>query len=236
MYPYAECGIGAHQSPVAIDLTTNNPADLTVATSEDLASRLNIQYVSDSTPIFFNSGHAAQVNMPTNYTGKLFVGRDAYPLIQFHFHAPSEHTIQTNQGITQYAGELHFVHTRADGKMVVLGVFLDDTANVSNSAFQEILDNTPTTGGPPNTPTGIRLNPMALLPKDKTKIYTYAGSLTTPPCSEGVNWYVLSEPLKVSSAQITQLQGIYNNSNRYTQSINGRVVKVHQADLILDRR
>ena len=108
---------------------------------------MNIHYVSDSNPDFFNSGHAAQVNLPISYTGKLWVGRDAYPLIQFHFNAPSEHTVQTNQGVKQYGGELYFVHTRPDGKIVVLGVFLDDNDNKANSTFQEILDNMPATGG-----------------------------------------------------------------------------------------
>ncbi len=235
MYPYAECGIGSHQSPIAIDLTTNNPNDLTEVKAEKLSSPVSFQYITDSTPDFFNSGHAAQVNLPSNYSGQLVIGKDSYPLIQFHFHAPSEHTLQTNQGITQYAAELHYVHTRADGKMAVLGVFLDDTENVPNSTFQTILDNMPTVAGATNAPTGIQLNPTALLPKNKTTLYTYAGSLTTPPCSEGVNWYVLSEPLKVSTGQIAQLQTIYNNSNRSTQAINSRVVEIHTGDQKDDR-
>ena len=239
--PYAECGIGGHQSPIAINLhtstqTTNPGSGYTSdtnppATLAKVSSPLKFQYIEDTTLAIYNSGHAVQVNMPTTYTGNLLIGNDAYPLVQFHFHTPSEHTVITEQGATkQYAGELHFVHQRSDGKIVVLAVFLDDTGaetkEVSNT-LNQILPNVSTTAGITEKPAG-QLNPMALLPKGKTTVFTYAGSLTTPPCSEGVNWYVLSEPIQVSPNVISTLQSYYNNGNRVTQNTLGRVVETHK--------
>ncbi|MDD5412260.1 MAG: carbonic anhydrase family protein [Methylobacter sp.] len=213
MYPYAECTIGSHQSP--IDLSTN--------THERPSNRLKIKYEYDAAPDFFNSGHAAQVNLPSDYPGRLFIGKDAYPLIQFHFHAPSEHVI----GSKTFPAEIHFVHIREDGKMAVLGVLLDDQDDIENPDFQKILDNMPTAPATHNINSGVRLNPMSLLPEHKKHVFNYAGSLTTPPCSEGVNWYVLSEPVNVSKSQITQLESIYNENKRVPQNLNGRTVNIH---------
>jgi len=211
MYPYAECGIGSHQSPV----------DLSGEANSEKLNMLEIRYVKDM-PDFFNSGHAAQVNTSASYKGVLKIGSDIYPLTQFHFHAPSEHVI----GSQTFPAELHFVHVRADGRIAVLGVLLKEGA--ANPAIQTILNNVPATTTPPgpvhNTDSGVTLNPKALLPKDKSHFYTYAGSLTTPPCSEGVSWYVLAEPVEVSEAQIALLEGFYTDNNRLPQNLNGRTV------------
>jgi carbonic anhydrase len=211
MYPYAECGIGSHQSPV----------DLSGEANSEKLNMLEIQYVKD-TPDFFNSGHAVQVITSASYKGVLKIGNDIYPLTQFHFHAPSEHVI----GFKTFPAELHFVHVRPDGRIAVLGVLLKEGA--ANPAIQTILDNVPATTTPPepahNTNSGVALNPKRLLPEHKSHFYTYAGSLTTPPCSEGVSWYVLAEPVEASTAQIAQLEGFYKDNNRWPQNLNGRTV------------
>lgn len=206
-YPYAECNIGQHQSPV----------DLGTMTSETSLNSLQTKYVADK-PDFFNSGHAVQVNVSSNYKGQLKIGSDAYPLIQYHFHAPSEHVI----GSKTYPAELHFVHIRPDGKMAVLGVLLEE--GKANSTIQTILDNVSKVGSEHKKDTGLTINPTSLLPKTLSKFYTYAGSLTTPPCSEGVNWYVLATPITVSTTQLTQLEDLYNDNARKAQNLNGRVV------------
>jgi carbonic anhydrase len=248
-YPYSECGTGGHQSPVAINLstspitvnpTTNSPDLNPIAVTEKVSSPLDFHYPPDVNLSIYNSGHAVQVNMPLTYIGHLSVGQDDYPLIQFHFHVPSEHSKITSQGQQTYAGELHFVHQRADGKIVVLGVFLDDTG-AETTEVEKALDtilgngsnlpnNVPTIPAgqktATNTPAG-QLNPLALLPKGKANVFTYAGSLTTPPCSEGVNWYVLAEPIQVSSEHLITLTTLYPNGNRFTQNSNSRVIGVH---------
>ncbi|TAN46628.1 MAG: carbonic anhydrase family protein [Methylococcaceae bacterium] len=208
MYPYAECTIGAHQSPV--DLSNQSKAKTVNA------PRFN--YVRDATD-FFNSGHAAQVNTSSDYKGGISIGADFYPLIQYHFHAPAEHVI----GKTTYPGELHFVHIREDGRIAVVGVLLEEGDKPSRTV-DLILRNTPTTQETHNTTSGITLNPASLLPKEWKNFYTYAGSLTTPPCSEGVSWYVLEKPLIVTPKQIHKLKSLYENNNRLPQNLNGRVV------------
>ena len=211
-YPYAECGIGTHQSP--IDLSNEiNSASL---------NGLSINYPKDY-PDFFNTGHAPQVNVSTNYTGQLKVGNDVFPLVQYHLHAPSEHVI----GATTFDAELHFVHVKADGKIAVLGVLLKVGHN--NATLATILAKQ-RSAGTHNPSTGLQIDPMKLLPQDKTHFYSYAGSLTTPPCSEGVSWYVLSTPVEISSGQLASLQSLnianegFDYNNRVTQGLNGRVV------------
>jgi len=222
-YPYAECGIGTHQSPIdlavqadenTLDRKKGNHAEQW----EDKTNLLDFKYVYDTAPDFIDTGHTVKVNTSANYTGKLYIGNDAYPLIQYHFHTPAEHVIGKKK---PYAGELHFVHIRPDGKTAVVGVFLEEGAQ-DNSAIWTILTNV--VQGQGHNQTGLGLNPKSLLPRDKSHFYSYAGSLTTPPCSEGVNWYVLKETLKISSSQLSQLQDLYSGNNRTPQALNGRTV------------
>jgi carbonic anhydrase len=137
--------------------------------------------------------------------------------------------------------ELHFVHGTPDGKLAVLGVFVKGGGSVPNAEFDKILNNLPTemqldeTGesanvtDPDDLVTGVNVDIKKLLPKNKKKFFAYAGSLTTPPCSEGVNWYVLAEPIVVSDEQITKYQSYANSygffpGNRPTQLIGDRKV------------
>lgn len=208
MYPFAECTLGTHQSPL----------DLSGKVAANTLNTLKFHYFDDTTD-FFNSGHAAQINTSSGYKGGISVGADFYPLTQYHFHAPSEHVV----GSQTYPGELHLVHIRNDGRIAVVGVFLQEGAQ-SNLAFEAILNHIPAKEGDHNTATGIKISPASLLPKDKAHFYTYAGSLTTPPCSEGVNWYVLAKPVTVSTEQIAKLMALYNKNNRLPQELNGRTV------------
>lgn len=207
MFPYATCSIGKHQSPV--DLAAQNHA-------EKLAT-LKIKYSTDK-PIFYNSGHGVQVNTSDEYPGYLEIGEEIYPLIQFHFHEPSEHVIADKQ----FSAELHFVHVRDDGKMAVLGVLIEE--GLENPIVQTILDNVPVVEGAQNDQTGLQFNPESLLPRNTKDYFSLAGSLTTPPCSEGINWLVLSESITISGAQLAQLKTLYSANARHIQDLNGRSV------------
>ncbi len=262
--PYATCAIGFHQSPIAINLTsgplTINPITLSAdnnpqAETERHANRLSTQYPRSTSStegpaistndanayVFMNTGHAVQVAFSKGYLGKLLIGRDVYPLLQFHFHTPSEHIIVTDShpaGI-QYDAELHLVHASAGGQLVVLTRFLDGSNNsvAENPILKKVIDHTPkepaqhpafnSTGG------GLALDPSKLIPMESKQVFAYAGSLTTPPCSEGVSWYIVSEPLKVPAAQIEELRKFYPSNNRIVQNTNysntnvPRTVQIH---------
>lgn len=198
----------------------------------------NISTDEGNVYVFRNTGHAVQVSFSKGYPGRLVIGKDVYPLVQFHFHTPSEHIIIKGQypAGNQYGGELHFVHQREDGKLAVLGIFLDAQASAAeNPILKKIIENTPPEYDAFNkTGAGLRLDPSKLIPMESEHVFTYAGSLTTPPCSEGVSWYVLSEPLKVDSNQIRQLQGFFKSgeiplpNNRIVQNTNSRTVEIHK--------
>lgn len=211
-YPYAECGVGKHQSPIdlaAAEINNTKPLN-TVA----------VQYGVD-TPIFFNSGHGVQVNTSDSYTGALKIGEESFPLIQFHFHEPSEHVV----GGKNFPAELHYVHVNEDGRLIVLAVAID--VGAENALFQTVLDNTPHQAEEQNSNTGIQLDPASLVPalgQGNLEYYTLAGSLTTPPCSEGVQWYLLPEIITISAAQLEQLKGFYTNNARLPQDLNGRAI------------
>lgn len=208
MFPYAECSIGRHQSPV----------DLAANVKKEKRNRLKIKYPDDM-PVFFNSGHAVQVNTSSDYRGQLRVEKEAYPLVQLHFHEPSEHAINGER----FPAELHFVHVKENGKIAVLGVLIQE-GNENNADLQSILDNMPQTPEEQNVDSGVKISLRALLPKNKKDFYSLAGSLTTPPCSEGVDWYVLANPITISAAQLEQLKSFYADNARHVQDYNGRVV------------
>lgn len=207
-YPFAECGVGEHQSPV----------DLGVAKiSEVSLNSMQINYGTDAVT-FFNTGHGIQVDTSADYAGTMNIGQEAYPLIQLHFHEPSEHTLNGER----FPAELHFVHVQEDGKIAVLAAAM--TLGNANADFQIILDNMPRDANEKNFNSDLHVNLAALLPQLNQPIqyYTLAGSLTTPPCSEGVQWYILPETVTISSEQLDQLKSFYTNNARGIQELNGR--------------
>lgn len=211
LYPYAECGVGQHQSPVDLAAAQFNTKPL---------NQLAALYGTDA-PIFYNNGHTIQVNTSVDYSGGLKIGEESIPLIQLHFHEPSEHVINGQH----FPAELHYVHINEDGRVAVLAVAIE--TGDENPVFQTILDNIPVQEGEQNTNSGIQLDPAALLPQQDSnnlEYFTLAGSLTTPPCSEGVQWYLLSDVITISTAQLEQLQGFYTNNARLVQDLNGRAI------------
>lgn len=124
------------------------------------------------------------------------------------------------------------MHQREDGKLAVLGVFLDGSqgSTAENPILRNIIENTPSEHGTYNTSgAGLPLDPSKLIPVENEQVFTYAGSLTTPPCSEGVSWHVMSEPLKVDSRQIERLHAKLNiDNNRIVQNTNSRTVEIRR--------
>ncbi len=210
LYPFAECGLGQKQSPIAITTQTANAAT---------NNQIMPFYVS--TPLsVINNGHTIQVNTPITVNANAFyIGKEKHELLQYHVHAPSEHTLN---GKT-YPLEIHFVHSTPSGKFAVLGVLVREGL-VANAEFQKILDYASAVVGTTNTPANVTINPMELLPQNR-RFYTYSGSLTTPPCTEGINWYVLNHSIVLSKAQIAAFKVLYSDNVRAVQNTNGRIVE-----------
>lgn len=197
---YATCGTGKSQSP--IDISAPSEKDLTNISFHYQPSEVNI----------LNNGHTAQVN----YDAGSYIELDGvrYDVAQFHYHAPSEHTLNGKS----FAAELHIVHKSADEKLAVVGLLLNEGAE--NAAFAPFLDNLPAEKADAKD-AGIKINANDLLPLEQTT-FRYSGSLTTPPCSEGVSWLVMTTPVELSAAQLGALEGLFEGNNRPVQALNDR--------------
>jgi carbonic anhydrase len=163
-----------------------------------------------------NNGHSIQANVATGGTLKTPTGD--YMLKQFHFHSPSEHTYNGKHA----AMEMHMVHADADGNLAVVGVMIEEGAE--NKFFARIWPNIPAAKGGKTPVTGMGFGPADLLPTSRAT-YRYSGSLTTPPCSENVDWTMMQTPVTASAAQIAAFRNVMYHNNRPTQPLNGRAIK-----------
>ena len=169
---------------------------------------------SESTLVVMNKGTAAKVVA----NGYLSVDDKRFELLQLHFHGPSEHTADG----TVYDMEVHFVHRSDDGQFAVLGAFMRKGAE--NPTLGRILKHVPAVVGDKAKVPEVTIDPSDLLPPSGAG-HTYAGSLTTPPCTEGISWYVLTEPVEVSEAQIAAFRSLFGETARPAQPINSRTVR-----------
>jgi carbonic anhydrase len=148
----------------------------------------------------------------------LIVGDKRYQLTQFHFHRPSEEYIHGKA----YDMVIHLMHQASDGTLAGVAVLLQPGS--ANSTIQQIWEHMPKTEGKEQEIPGLEINPAGLLPHDLA-YYTYTGSLTAPPCSEGVTWFVLKSPLDISREEIDAFAKLYPHDVRPLQPLNGRIVK-----------
>lgn len=190
-----------------------SPVDLRSAMAADLGT-LAIKW----TPFMMaatNNGHTVQFDAPTG-NGFDLQGRH-YSFVQFHMHDPSEHLIEGRR----YPLELHFVHKLANGGLGVIGVLVTDGPR--NPMLQRVLDNIPAdTDG---KRAGPMVDPNALLPVDRS-FFMYEGSLTTPPCTETVDWIVMRTPITASLEQIEQFREHFPYNARPIQPLNRRFLLV----------
>jgi len=222
---FATCSAGKSQSPVNISGTQD----------VDLPG-LDIKYTSDALN-FANNGHAVQANYAAGSTlddqyhavapNRAHVGYargstvghldSTYELKQFHFHSPSEHQLEGRN----LPAEIHFVHADKNGHLAVVGVFVAEGA--AHPTISTLWQSLPSKEGQSN---GLDegISALDLLPASKDYDY-YQGSLTTPPCSEGVRWVVMNEPITMSGDQIAALKkAIGFDNNRPVQPLNGRAI------------
>lgn len=198
---FATCSTGVEQSP--IDITADaavNPADI----------QFNYQ-PSNLTEV--NNGHTIQANYDDG--SSITVDGVTYNLLQFHFHEHSEHTLAGQPG----AMEVHFVHQNDQGKLAVVGAMIN--VGVENQALAPVWANMPAEAGDPIAVEGVTVSADEILPTERT-YYRYDGSLTTPPCSEGVTWLVMTTPIEISQDQLAAFQQIHSNNYRPVQPLNDR--------------
>jgi carbonic anhydrase len=198
---YAACSVGKRQSP-------NN---ITKPKTTDLPA---LQFNYNAVPLnIIDNGHTIQVNYPAGSTLK--VGDKTYTLKQFHFHHPGEEQID-GEG---YDMGVHLVHADGDGHLAVVAVLLKSGA--SNAFLDSVWKNFPTEKEKTIENTSVSVNVADLLPSNHA-YYTFTGSLTTPPCSEAVTWYVLKTPVQLSSEQLAAFAKVYPMNARPIQPLNGR--------------
>lgn len=202
---FSTCKIGEEQSPINIQGNASN--------SNLPAIQFDYKY---SEYEVVNDGSTIKVNYEPG--SSITVAGKRYELLQFHFHAPTEHQIN---GKT-YPMEAHLVHQSSDGQLAVVGVLMEE--GEENAFISALWSNLPQQSGVDRVIQGVKINASALPPAEQS-YYQYAGSLTTPPCSEGVNWMVLKQPIEVSKAQIQQFESIYSDNARPVQPLNNRQVK-----------
>ena len=202
---YRLCKTGKNQSP--IDINEDN-------TVKACLKPIKFSYANDAKSIV-NNGHTVKVKSK----GKSYILVDGkkFTLRQFHFHAPSEHTLNGEH----FPFEAHFVHTDEKGNIAVVGVFFK--VGKENPEIAKLWSSLPSTV---NQEALLKeeINFKNLLPKKKD-YYRYSGSLTTPPCSEGVRWFVLKEPVELSQKQLEEFKRVMGvNNNRPVQPVNARKV------------
>jgi carbonic anhydrase len=203
---FAECKLGQIQSPIDIPDASARKGDLASLLFNYKPSPLRI----------IDDGHTIQVN----YAPGSFVTVEGkrYDLAQFHFHKPSEEKID-GKGHDMVA---HLVHQGQGGKLAVVAVLLD--IGKENPLIKMLWNNLPKEKGKENVVEATKINALELLPQNKG-YYTFAGSLTTPPCSEDVTWFVLKTPVQVSADEIAQFARYYPMNARPVQPVNGRDIQ-----------
>jgi carbonic anhydrase len=180
---------------------------------------LRFEYQSGPLKYLINNGKTVRVNYHgADNQNFLIVGDRRYQLTQFHFHRPSEEYVNGQP----YDMVAHFMHQTSDGQVAGVAVFLK--TGRANTLVQQLWDHMPLTEGPEHEISGVQINPAGLLPANLS-YYRYRGSLTAPPCTEGVTWFVLKTPVSVSSAQIKAFAALYPHDVRPPQPLNGRVIQ-----------
>jgi carbonic anhydrase len=200
---YTACATGVKQSP--IDVTAAQLPGATTAQAEYTTSPAEAE----------DTGHAEE--MIPERAQVLVVDSDSYTLANVHLHMPSEHTLDGRS----FQGEAHYVHRSPSGAVAVVGQFLSTGSD--NPAWAPFIDAVGVTE--PGAPVPIdEIDWSALLPAS-TRVVTYPGSLTTPPCTEGVRWIVVLDPVELSPGQLASLTAQYEGNNRPIQPLDGRALE-----------
>lgn len=203
---FKECKLGHLQSPIDIPAATLHPAHLDP-----------IQFEYKSAPLHIvDNGHTVMVTYPPGSVMR--VGAAEYEVQQLHFHMPSEETIDGKS----FPLGAHIVHKDKQGHLAVVAVLFEE--GPANSGLADAFGHMPGHAGKEEAPGGARIDATRLLPP-QTSYFTFQGSLTTPPCTEGVTWYVLRTPATASADQIAAFAKRYPHDARPVQALGGREIR-----------
>ncbi|HEY8706798.1 MAG TPA: carbonic anhydrase family protein [Burkholderiaceae bacterium] len=200
---YALCERGHRQSPIDI-----------VATRRQAQPQLQFDYRSAPLRIV-NDGHTVRVRFANG--SHLLIGGKSETLQQFHFHIPGGDRVQGEE----FPMAMHFLHKSRSGQLVALVVLF--RLGAQNRALAALLPKMPEAGQPERVLRDTPVNPADLLPAS-TAYYAYNGSLTAPPCTEGVRWIVMKQPLELSAGQLARLSQLFPNNARPVQPLHERLV------------
>ena len=202
------------------DDTRQSPINLLTATATECADfdSSEIELHEGGKAELENVGHTIEIKFEEagETEGGPF-GEDDYKLLQFHFHAPSEHKVNGRS----FPLEMHFVHKNSAGKLAVLGVLFD--VGDANDELDFLLK-APKTDDAPDVPLKEVRNLRILKDHRVGSFYTWSGSLTTPPCTEGVTWMLSTNVATISTEQIEAFTALYPLTARPTQPTNGRSI------------
>jgi carbonic anhydrase len=204
-HAFETCKLGKLQSP--IDIRGAKPADLPAIKFDYKPSPLKV----------IDNGHTIQVNYAPG--SSIDVGGARYELVQFHFHTPSEEKVDGKA----HDMVAHLVHRNAEGQLAVVAVLLDKGGSASPT-LDAIWKHLPKEKEKESAVAGVSIDAAKLLPASRG-YYAFAGSLTTPPCSEEVRWLVLKTPVKIAPGEVTAFAKLYPMNARPTQPLNGRAIE-----------
>jgi carbonic anhydrase len=205
---FVACADGSAQTP--IDIVNPNPVNLADPAFTYTPGPVTIH----------NNGHTVQADATPG--GAMAIDGGEFPLVQLHYHAPSEHTINGES----VPVEMHFVHKTATDEIAVVGVMVSQ-GDTDNTAWAPFVDALGVEEG--DAEVEATFDWRAMLPASSSTI-RYAGSLTTPPCTEGVQWFIMADPVELSAAQISAFEAAHLGNNRPVQPLNGRDIEFDPAD------
>jgi len=206
---YAACSRGHEQSPIDIRRARLNKG----------LQPIEFHYIAGPVKVE-NNGHTIVVHVnPGNY---IVADGVRYDLIDYHFHHPSEQAVKGK--LTDM--EVHLVHRSADGKLAVVAVRLLEDMGKPNATLATLWEQLPKTVGATTNITEM-VNSGGLLPDDKG-YWTFTGSLSTPPCTEGVRWFVFEQEMTVSRSQLRDFSAIFKLNSRPIQELHGRRIEANE--------
>jgi carbonic anhydrase len=211
---YAACGSGQAQSPIDI-ATKKDPLGSGSWKTKYGKTSLRIAHHEHVEDIVDN-GHTIQVTVDEG--SELTTAKQNYRLLQFHFHTPSENTLDGKH----YPMEMHLVHRAQNGDFAVLAAFFE--AGEENAQLAQLIRSFPAAKGATVHHEGVELDLRAHLPAEMVA-HGFMGSFTTPPCTENVEWLVLGRPIPAGTAQLAAFAARLNDNNRPVQQLHDRTIR-----------